>query len=598
MSITSSSASISVSSDATSQSSSLIASSAIHSSSPSSSSKSSSSSQVSSSFAISDINFQLQIPSNSVSDFATPTFIINNLDSGDVVVLFSGEQCNVNDEYARGSAISNSLSLAVSRPLTFGVFEFYLSVKKSGKSTSTCLPLSVTYTYIPSISAYINVKDYGAKGDGVNDDTQEINTAFAAAKSAGKSIYFPAGTYVCNEKSSPDNKSLILNAGGLNNIAVFGDGDSSHITSSINTKVTLLYIYAYAKSANLHIFNLKLSNTHSPAPAEYQYGLFLQGTAGQNFTGVEVANVSFSGFGSALQGQGIKGLEIDRDKFLSPRGHDESVYGSTPAVNIWLFENANGLCEDVSIHHNFADGFSSVVDIGSTVSKRAMDGFVYGYAYGMDIHDNTTQNFIEEHYAIAFPVMQPQTTASIHIYNNTIKAAIKAGSLLDNGSAKKSNYGVRSDASHVTIEANTFSDYTLGILVRTYDNANIAAKDISIKNNQLLSASDASRYTMSSAIYVIGNTTYPLDNLDIAHNTITMNISPALQVYSALLISNTQNSSVHDNEIKQGFTNFSSNQLVGRNYSKVANITDFNNSELGVDVLPFKKLASDTVVFQ
>jgi hypothetical protein len=77
-----------------------------------------------------------------------------------------------------------------------------------------------------------------------------------------------------------------------------------------------------------------------------------------------------------------------------------------------------------------------------------------------------------------------------------------------------------------------------------------------------------------------------------------LNISPALQVYSALLISNTQNSSVHDNEIKQGFTNFSSNQLVGRNYSKVANITDFNNSELGVDVLPFKKLASDTVVFQ
>jgi hypothetical protein len=77
-----------------------------------------------------------------------------------------------------------------------------------------------------------------------------------------------------------------------------------------------------------------------------------------------------------------------------------------------------------------------------------------------------------------------------------------------------------------------------------------------------------------------------------------MNISPALQVYNAFLISNAANSNIHDNEIKQGFVNFSSNQLIGRNYSKVTNIVDSNNKVLGVDILPFKKLAGDTISFQ
>jgi hypothetical protein len=592
----------SISSSSSKSSSSPISSSSSKSSSSSisanSSIGSSSSSQANSSFALSDINFQLQSPVNSINDSANPVFSISNVDVGDSVVIFSTSQCNAISEFGSGVAVSNSLSLPLAKPLSFGVYEFYISVKESGQTSSSCLPLSVSYTYIPSVSAYINVKDYGAKGDGINDDTQEINAAFIAAKSAGKSIYFPAGTYVCDEKSSPDNKTLIFNAGGLNSIALFGDGDSSHITSSISTKVTLLYIYAYAKSADVHIFNLKLSSTHSSAPAEYQYGLFLQGTGGQNFSNVKVANTTFSGFGGALQGQGINGLEIDHNTFLSPRGHDESRFGSAPAVYIWLFENANGLCENVKIHHNFADGFSGSVNINSTVSKRAMDGFFVGYAYGMELYENTTQNFIEEHYIFTFPVMIPSTQAAINIHDNFMNAAIKPGSMLDNGSAKKSNYGIRSDASHVTIENNTIVDYTLGILVRTIDDPLIAAKNIIIKNNHLSSASDSNTYTMSSAIYVVGNSTYPVDNLDISHNVITMNISPALQVYSAFLISNAANSNIHDNEIKQGFVNFSSNQLIGRNYSKVTNIVDSNNSVTGADILPFKKLAGDTISFQ
>ncbi len=46
-----------------------------------------------------------------------------------------------------------------------------------------------------SLGDIINVKDHGAKGDGVTDDTAAINAVMGMA-SATKLIYFPAGSYI------------------------------------------------------------------------------------------------------------------------------------------------------------------------------------------------------------------------------------------------------------------------------------------------------------------------------------------------------------------------------------------------------------------
>ena len=44
----------------------------------------------------------------------------------------------------------------------------------------------------------LNVKDYGAMGDGVTDDTASINAAAADLRD-GETLYIPAGTYLLRE---------------------------------------------------------------------------------------------------------------------------------------------------------------------------------------------------------------------------------------------------------------------------------------------------------------------------------------------------------------------------------------------------------------
>jgi hypothetical protein len=63
----------------------------------------------------------------------------------------------------------------------------------------------------------INVKNYGATGNGVTDDSDAIQSALNAASNAGNAaVYFPAGTYVCSGLSV--NRQLCYGDGKLNSI--------------------------------------------------------------------------------------------------------------------------------------------------------------------------------------------------------------------------------------------------------------------------------------------------------------------------------------------------------------------------------------------
>ena len=60
------------------------------------------------------------------------------------------------------------------------------------------------------IDDVVNVKNFGAKGDGVEDDTLSIQSAIQAA--SGKELFFPSGTYICSQVIIPKKTKLFGNS--------------------------------------------------------------------------------------------------------------------------------------------------------------------------------------------------------------------------------------------------------------------------------------------------------------------------------------------------------------------------------------------------
>ena len=120
---------------------------------------------------------------------------------------------------------------------------------------------AVATTVQAKLRQYVSVLDYGAVGNGVADDSTAISNAIAT----GKSVYFPAGTYLCNVNI---NTKTIL----------FGDGSTSSIIKP----------YSYSSPAMVYTFAAQ----QNPVAGYWNYhsevrNLGFQGTVvGASITGI------------------------------------------------------------------------------------------------------------------------------------------------------------------------------------------------------------------------------------------------------------------------------------------------------------------------
>lgn len=108
----------------------------------------------------------------------------------------------------------------------------------------------------------VNVRSFGAKGDGKVDDTKAITAAFASIASTGGKVYFPAGIYLVDVIDIRPEKSM--------SIAVEGDGAGSIVKLKADPKTPVAVFFCEVPDVKLQFTKLTIDGSASARPRPWK----------------------------------------------------------------------------------------------------------------------------------------------------------------------------------------------------------------------------------------------------------------------------------------------------------------------------------------
>ena len=225
----------------------------------------------------------------------TSLTLSNNYGSVDNIWVAFDAALQGADQYTLGGAANETLTF--NSPIPVGTEKVYvkggtsLTIGTPGTGTvvdASVAPGSKLYNRITDI---IDVRDFGAKVDGVTDDTAAVTTAVAYAASINACLWFPAGTCLCSPTSPITAASPVMLRGA-------GKYNSIIKTTQLNAQ-----IFSFS-SSYVCLEDLQLSGPAAPTSG-YLLTLFCEN---------EILNrVCFASYYNAVNATGNTGMYRDCD---------------------------------------------------------------------------------------------------------------------------------------------------------------------------------------------------------------------------------------------------------------------------------------------
>lgn len=201
----------------------------------------------------------------------------------------------------------------------------------------------------------IDVRELGAKGDGVTDDQAALQSAFNQAKASGQTVWMPPGTY---------NHSGVLTADGIH---VAGAGEQSVLRAT----------NADQSALRLTGSNGSLSNLTTEVSASQRSSM-------PDAAGILVQNASNAAVtGCATRGAASNGIRLDNSSHCSIK--DNTVMGSNADGIALMNGSCFNLVEGNVVHQAGDDAYSDDSYLGDARQDEGnvfRNDLAYGNHYG------------------------------------------------------------------------------------------------------------------------------------------------------------------------------------------------------------------------
>lgn len=307
---------------------------------------------------------------------------------------------------------------------------------------------AVARTVEAKLKDVVSVKDFGAVGDGVTDDTAVINAAIA---SGAKSIYFPAGTYIIS--------STVALYGS--DICLWSDQSPIiKVKSGLASGIAMLTVRGSRTTLDGLIFDGNLANPPSSGVhSSISLDTSVSSISDTTIKGCTLQNYSGFGILSFSASNSINRLTIDRCRFHT----FTSAAPSRPACIqlVWPTTHTNVVVSGCTFENVSGGGFMI----------RSNDGA--GVVRNVSVVNNIFKLNSQSYTSLGVEVWKGYNVTVAGNVFHTCNMGVSLGYTCDNVAVAGNtfedmlDYGVEViDANNLSITGNTFKDFKWGVFAQ------------------------------------------------------------------------------------------------------------------------------------